>query len=66
MLVAIMVEHFIQVESNPLRFRVVHECRYRTSGSLLTVWSYEEASCDCIAAIVSMVLAISAPFNRLV
>ena len=63
MLVAIMVEHFIHVESNPPPCRVVHECRYRASGRLLAVRSREGAGHDCITATFFMVLTISAPFN---
>jgi hypothetical protein len=63
MLNAIMVEHFIHVESNPPPCRVVHECRYRSSGRLLTVRSHAGPGADRITATFFMVLGISAPFN---
>jgi AhpD family alkylhydroperoxidase len=64
MLVAIMVEHFIHVESNPPPCRVVHECRYCTSGHLLTARARGGTSRDCIAAAFFIVSAILGPFNQ--
>jgi hypothetical protein len=58
MLDAIMVEHFIHVESNPPPRRVVHEWRYRSSGRLFTVRSHEGVGPDCIAATFFMVLGV--------
>jgi hypothetical protein len=64
MLVAIMVEHFIHLESNPAPCRVVHECRYCTSGDLLTARSRGGAGLDRIAAAFAIVSAILGPFNQ--
>jgi hypothetical protein len=64
MLVAIIVEHFIHVESNPPPGRVVHECRYCTPGCPLTVRSHEDGDSDCMTAASFMTLATSAPSNR--
>jgi hypothetical protein len=58
-----MVEHFIHVDFNPPPCRVVHECRYRSSGRLLTARSHAGPGADCITATFFMVLGISAPFD---